>query len=51
MIQLMLAHPKVFPSILICLDCLAALAYGYNHDWRRMVYWMAAAVLTMTVTY
>ena len=39
-----------FPSILIVLDCGASLMYALSGDWRRAVYWLAAAVLTFTVT-
>jgi hypothetical protein len=42
---------KVFPTILIILDVLAAIVYGCHGDIRRCVYWMAAAVLTATVTF
>ena len=43
--------PKVFPSVLIALDLAAALVYAAHGDWRRLVYWTAAAVLTATVTF
>ncbi len=33
------------------MDVLAALAYLPAGDWRRVVYWLAAAVLTTCVTY
>ena len=42
---------KVFPTILIVLDVCAAIAYGLNNDWRHCIYWLAAAVLTVCVTY
>lgn len=41
----------VFPSLLIALDLCAALVYAADGDWRRMTYWVAAAVLTVTVTW
>lgn len=41
---------KLFPIILIILDICAGSVYAYNGDWRRFVYWIAAAVLTLTVT-
>jgi hypothetical protein len=43
--------PKVFPSILIALDVCAALAYVPAGDWRHVTYWLAAAILTTTVTW
>lgn len=42
---------QIFPTILILLDICAALAYIPVHDWRKIIYWCAAAVLTYTVTY
>ena len=41
----------LFPSILIILDIAAAVCYSIDCDWRMMVYWIAAAVLTATVTF
>jgi hypothetical protein len=42
---------KLFPTILIILDIFAALGYISDGDWRKIIYWLAAAVLTFTVTY
>ena len=42
---------RVFPSILIALDVAAALVYAAHGDWRRLIYWLAAATLTATVTF
>ncbi|MBO6102045.1 MAG: hypothetical protein J6P03_02190 [Opitutales bacterium] len=43
---------KIFPCVLMLLDVLAALFYAVSAgDWRRFIYWMAAAVLTATVTF
>ena len=46
-------NPKIFPTILIVLDICAAVSYGIakEPDWRKVVYWISAAVLTATVTY
>jgi hypothetical protein len=41
----------LFPSILITLNLCAAGAYLYGGDWKRCVYWCAAAVLTACVTF
>lgn len=41
----------IFPTILILLDCCAALVYLSHGDWRKFIYWIAAAILTVTVTY
>lgn len=37
--------------IMIVLDVAAALVYFLDHDARRMIYWLAAAVLTAAVTF
>jgi hypothetical protein len=44
---------KLFPAILIVLDVFAAVGYASNgfSDWRKVVYWLAAAVLTTVVTF
>ena len=42
---------KVFPATTMTLNVLAAVSYGFNGDWRRAVYWAAAAVLTASVTF
>lgn len=46
-----LMDPRLFPSLLILLDVGAGVVYACHGDIRRMVYWLAAAVLTATVTY
>ena len=42
---------KLFPTILIILDIFAAIGYIPDGDWRKVVYWLAAATLTYTVTF
>lgn len=41
----------IFPLILIALDVGAAVMYGVGGDVRKAVYWIAAAVLNVTVTF
>jgi hypothetical protein len=43
--------PKLFPTLLIILDVAAAIVWACNDDWRKMIYWLAAAILTFVVTY
>jgi len=43
--------PKIFPIVLILLDVAAAAVYAAHGDARRFVYWIAAAVLTASVTF
>lgn len=40
----------IFPFILMALDVGAAAVYLANGDPKRAIYWVAAAVLTLTVT-
>ena len=47
----MMFTTKLFPTTLIILDVLAAVMYVPSGDWRHVVYWLAAAILTFTVTY
>ena len=42
---------KIFPLILIALDAGAALVYAWHSDIRHAIYWIAAAILTATVTF
>ena len=46
-----LLNPKLFPTIMIVLDLVAAAAYASSQDLRRTIYWAAASVLTAAVTY
>lgn len=40
-----------FPLALIILDALAGVVYLCHGDVKKFVYWMAAAVLNITVTF
>lgn len=40
----------LFPGLMIVLSVCASVVYFWQRDWRRGVYWAAAAVLTLTVT-
>jgi len=42
---------KLFPTILIILDIGAAVVYLWYGDIRHTIYWLAAAVLTICVTF
>ena len=41
---------QILPIVMILLDVGAAAVCLWHKDYRRSVYWMAAAVLNMTVT-
>jgi hypothetical protein len=42
---------KLFPLALIVLDLGAGIVYAAGGDWKRGIYWFAAATLTATVTF
>lgn len=42
---------QVFPLVLIILDLAAAVVYLRQKDYKKVVYWVAAAVLNITVTF
>jgi hypothetical protein len=44
-------NPKLLPTILMIIDFGAAMPYFFSGDWKRGVYWIAAGVLTWSVTY
>ncbi|MGH6631127.1 MAG: hypothetical protein ACRELS_16980 [Candidatus Rokuibacteriota bacterium] len=46
-----MTRAQAFPAALIVLNLGAAVVYGYEGDWRRAVYWLSAAVLTVTVAW
>lgn len=41
----------MFPCLLIALDLGAGIMYAIEGDWRKVVYWFAAAVLNVAVTF
>jgi uncharacterized membrane protein len=42
---------KILPTVLIVIDIAAAFGYLPSGNWRMVVYWIAAAVLTTVVTW
>jgi hypothetical protein len=42
---------RVCPTLLIVLCLLSALGYVGSGDWRKIVYWIAAAMINFVVTY
>jgi len=46
-----MTRAQLFPVLLIVLDIGASIVYACGQDWRRGIYWLAAAVLTATVTF
>ncbi|MBN1436192.1 MAG: hypothetical protein JW936_03885 [Sedimentisphaerales bacterium] len=47
----MMKSERLFPTILIILDVCAAAGYIPPGDWRKVLYWLAAALITTCVTY
>ena len=41
----------IFPVLLIILDVGAAIMCALNGDYKKAIYWIAAAVLNVTVTF
>ena len=46
-----ISSEKFFPTLLILMDIGAAIVYAKHKDWRKVVYWIAAAVLNAAVTF
>ena len=44
-------YTQIMPLTLMTLDFIAAIGYAVNGDIRRVIYWLAAAVLTASVTF
>jgi hypothetical protein len=42
---------QILPTILIVVDIAAALGYIPSGEWRRVIYWLAAGILTASVTF
>ena len=46
-----MSREQILPLILIIIDIGAAIGYVPTGDWRRVIYWIAAGVLTACVTF
>lgn len=46
-----ISSEKFFPALLILLDIGAAIVYAKHKDWRKVIYWLAAAILNAAVTF
>lgn len=44
-------NEHIFPTLLIVLDILAGVVYLRHGDVKKFIYWIAAAVLNITVTF
>ena len=43
--------PRLFPTLLIILDVAAGTIWACHGDLRKAIYWIAAAILTICVTF
>lgn len=48
---MIIPREKIFPSVLILLDLFAAVGYIHTGNWRMVIYWVAAGILTAAVTW
>ena len=46
-----MSRAQMLPTVLIAIDVVSGLVYAAHGDLKRCIYWLAAAVLTATVTY
>lgn len=44
-------NPKLFPSLIMCLQVGAAVVCFLHKDYRRTIYWLAATALIASVTF
>jgi len=42
---------QILPTILMAIDLGAGAVYAGHGDWKKTIYWGAAAILTATVTF
>ena len=47
----MMNYGKMLAEVMIVLDVLASIGYTCQGDYRHAIYWLAAGVLTATVTF
>jgi len=50
-IMKIIGSPNFFPAVLMLLDICAAVVYMREKDMRKVIYWLAAAVLNAAVTF
>lgn len=43
-------YTHILPGVIIALSLGAAIVCAWHGDWRRATYWLAAAVLNISVT-
>lgn len=51
MLRLLLQDDNLFPKVIIFLYACSSARYLYSHDYGRALYWVAAALITISVTF
>lgn len=46
-----LTKTQILPTVLILVDFVCAIVYATQFDLRKAIYWIAAGILTITVTF
>ena len=46
-----MSKEKILPLVLIIIQVMSAIPYTLTGDWRHTIYWIAAAVLNIAVTF
>jgi len=46
-----MTRAQYLPTVLIVINMASAAGYFVDGDWRKVVYWIAAACLTFAVTF
>lgn len=46
-----MSKEKILPTVIMIIQFASALPYAFKGDWRMALYWTAAGVLTIAVTY
>jgi hypothetical protein len=47
----LLSDPHLFPKIIVVLYACSSIRYGVARDWGRMLYWISAAMITVSATF
>lgn len=47
----MIVSKYAFPVVMMVLDLCAAGVYAGHGDWRKVIYWIAAAIINAAVTF
>ena len=51
MLSRVFGDPNLFPKVIIFLYACSSSRYAWQGDWGRATYWIAAALITISVTF